>query len=78
VLARYLHQLLRGWGPRRPGPGEDVLQLGGDFLLGSDGRVVFAYRGADRSDRPSVDELLRRLRALAARPKTDSVREEQL
>ena len=64
VLAHYCRQMLRGWGIRRPYPGEDVLQLGGDFILDRARRLAFAHRSADPSDRPAVDELLRRLRAL--------------
>lgn len=67
VLAHYLRQMLHGWGLRRPVPGEDVLQLGGDFILDRTGRLVFAHRSADPSDRPAVGELLRRLGDLAAK-----------
>lgn len=75
VLAHYLRQIFRGWGPRRSNAGENVLQLGGDFILDGDGRVTFAHRSADPSDRPAVDELLRRLRALAARRGNDNSKE---
>jgi peroxiredoxin len=71
VLAHYLRQMARGWRPRKPRPGEDVLQLGGDFLLDRDGRVAYAHRSADPSDRPAVGELLRRLTALAGPPKAE-------
>jgi hypothetical protein len=75
VLGHYLRQMVRGWGPQRPSPGEDVFQLGGDFILGSDGRIVFAYRSADPSDRPTTGELLRRLKVLATPPGTDHSKE---
>lgn len=44
-------------------PTEDTLQLGGDFVVGRDGRVAYAFRSADPDDRPSVDELLAAVRA---------------
>ena len=58
VLWGYLRLIVRGGKLRMPYPGEDVLQLGGDFLLDRAGRVVFAYRGRTATDRPSVEELL--------------------
>jgi len=62
VMLRYFGLLLRG---RRPQlPREDVHQLGGDFILDRTGNVRFAYRSRDPADRPSVDELLRELKAL--------------
>ena len=54
VLGGYLRGLLRGYGLKKPYAGEDVLQLGGDFVLDNLGRVVFAYPSADPADRPSV------------------------
>jgi hypothetical protein len=58
VLARYLGLMLRGYLFRVPYRGEDVLQLGGDFLLDRVGRVVFAYPSRTATDRPGIDELL--------------------
>jgi hypothetical protein len=37
---------------------EDVLQLGGDFVIGRDGRLVYAYRSRGPAARPSVDDLV--------------------
>ena len=65
VLFRYLRLVFRGGRLRRPYKGEDVLQLGGDFVLEGRGRVVYAYRSAEPTDRPSVQELLRAVRAAA-------------
>src|SRR5262249_19260368 len=59
VLARYTGWMLRGWIPRQPSQGEDVLQLGGDFVLDEQQRVVYAYRSKEPTDRPKVQELLR-------------------
>ena len=58
VLWGYLCGMLRGYGVKKPYPGEDVLQLGGDFLLDRHGRVVFAYPSANPTDRPAIADLL--------------------
>ena len=39
-------------------PTEDTLQLGGDFVVGRDGRLAYVFRSDDPDDRPTVDELL--------------------
>jgi hypothetical protein len=39
-------------------PTEDTLQLGGDFVVGRDGRLVYVFRSDDPDDRPTVDDLL--------------------
>jgi hypothetical protein len=38
--------------------GDDIYQAGGDFLLDSAGRVLFAHRSRDPADRPAVSRLL--------------------
>ncbi len=50
--------ILRGWLPKIQNKGEDVWQLGGDFVLDRERRLVYAYRSQDPADRPSVNELL--------------------
>jgi peroxiredoxin len=62
VILRYLRLVLGGWLPKRPRGGEDVLQLGGDFLLDAEGRLVYAYRSMTPTDRPGVEELLEAVR----------------
>ncbi len=64
VLWGYFRGMFRGYGVRKPYAGEDVLQLGGDFLLAKDGRVVFAYSSATPTDRPAVSSLLGTLRSV--------------
>jgi peroxiredoxin len=59
VVWRYLRLIFRGTKPRRPGAGEDLLQLGGDFVLDAQGRIVFAHRSAEPTDRPPVEQLVR-------------------
>lgn len=56
IWLAYATLLLRGRRLQRPT--EDTLQLGGDFVVGRDGRVAYAFRSTDPDDRPSVDELL--------------------
>lgn len=69
VVLGYLWGMLRGYRPRLPRPGEDVLQLGGDFILDRQLRLRYAYRSATPTDRPTPAELLRGLEGLtAARP----------
>lgn len=66
VLWGYLRKMLAGHGVKKPYPGEDVLQLGGDFILSQGRNVLFAYPSADPTDRPTVPDLLAAL--ASARP----------
>jgi peroxiredoxin len=63
VLARYLKLMFRGWRPQAPEKGEDVLQLGGDFVIDAAGRLAYAYRSPVATDRPPARELLEAVRA---------------
>lgn len=65
VIGRYLLQIFRGWLPKKPGKGEDVLQLGGDFLLDGTGVLRYARPSSEPTDRPSTAEILSQLRTLA-------------
>ena len=58
VLLGYLKLIWRGTRPEKPEPGEDLFQLGGDFVLDEAGRLVFAYPSKTSTDRPSVTVLL--------------------
>jgi peroxiredoxin len=62
VVLRFFRLLFGGWRPRRPVAGEDVLQLGGDFVFDRQGRLTYAHPSAGPTDRPSVEELLRAVR----------------
>lgn len=62
VLAHYLKLLALGWRLRWPRRGEDVLQLGGDFVLDADRRLRLAHRSADPQDRPDPQRLIDVLR----------------
>ena len=63
VLGRFFKWMVRGWLPMKPNKGEDIMQLGGDFVLDGQRRLGFAYRSADPSDRPSVEALVQAVRA---------------
>jgi peroxiredoxin len=65
VILRYLRLVLRGWRPRKVSDGEDILQLGGDFVLDGEGRLTYAYRSSEPTDRPSVEALLQAMRELS-------------
>lgn len=67
VLWYYFKFLIRGWMPRRNERGEDVLQLGGDFVISADRRLIFAHRSIDPADRPSVDVLIDQLKSANAK-----------
>jgi hypothetical protein len=62
LLWKYLKLIARGGKVRRIPEGEDALQVGGDFLVLPDRQVVWAYRGTDPTDRPSVDRILQAIR----------------
>ena len=53
----YLKLLGKGM-KQEPYGGEDIYQSGGDFLLDREGRILFAHRSRDPSDRPSAAKLL--------------------
>ncbi len=56
VWLAYARLLLAGRRFQRPV--EDTLQLGGDVVIGRDGRIAYLFRSTDPDDRPGVDELL--------------------
>ncbi len=41
----------------------DLRQLGGDFIIGPEGVIQYQYCSAAPNDRPSVDELIERIKA---------------
>lgn len=66
IIGHYLAKMWAGWRIRKPRQGEDLLQLGGDFVLDASHRLVFAYRSIDPTDRPSVQHLLETVTRLQA------------
>jgi hypothetical protein len=65
LVWRYLRLMARGGKVRRVPAGEDALQLGGDFLIDHDRQLLWAHRGADPTDRPTVDAILDAVHRLA-------------
>ena len=63
--ARAYFEIIRrdGFGGLRL-PEEDPLQLGGDFVIGPDGTIAYAFRGEGPDDRPGVDVLVAAVRDL--------------
>lgn len=56
TIAHYVRLIRAGKKVRRPT--EDTRQLGGDFVIGADGRLRFAFRPAAPDDRPSPASML--------------------
>lgn len=70
VWTRYLQLIIRG---RRPEPAhEDTLQLGGDALTDSHGRIAWIYRSRGPEDRPSVADIRAAITDLRARAAADA------
>lgn len=67
VLGRFLQVLLHGWLPHRAYDKEDLLQLGGDFVLDRQRRLVLAHPSQDAADRPTPQALVEAIRAAASR-----------
>ena len=64
LLVRYLKLRLRSRLTLLRYQGEDVFQLGGDFVLDSKRRLVFAHRSEDPTDRPPAETLVQAIRAV--------------
>lgn len=58
VIGRYLLLMIRGWRAVDLDRNEDLLQLGGDFVLDADQRLLFAYPSKNSTDRPKPEELI--------------------
>lgn len=59
VMLRYAWLMLRGWLARAPYKGEDIRQLGGDFVLSPSLTVEYARPSRAATDRPSGRAILR-------------------
>jgi peroxiredoxin len=62
VTARFIKMMFRGQKPAKPDPADDLLQLGGDFVLDRDRRVIYSHPSSEATDRPSGEELLAAVR----------------
>lgn len=67
VLIGYARMIGRG---ERLHSGTDPRQLGGDFVVGADGRIAYVHPQAAVDDRPSVGLLVRELERAAAHSPT--------
>jgi hypothetical protein len=65
IIGRFFLALLRGRRPIKPNEGDDLMQLGGDFVLDGQRRLVYAHRSGDVTDRPSVEVLVEAVRKAA-------------
>ena len=68
VLARYLLLIFTGWRPHRGEAGEDMLQLGGDFIVSADRRLLYTHRSNDPADRPAAADLVDQIQHLTHSP----------
>ncbi len=72
VLARYLGLIFSGWRPHRGEAREDMLQLGGDFILSADRRLLYSHRSNDPADRPAATDLVNQIQRLTGSPAGES------
>ena len=54
VIAKYA-RLIRGGMKMKMKTDEDTRQLGGDVIVGADGRIILAHCSKNQADRPSVE-----------------------
>ena len=66
ALIKYAEQLAGGGELLQSLEGDDVHQMGGDFMVDSTGKLVYVYRGKNSYDRPLVAELLSKLKAISS------------
>lgn len=57
TLLSYAEEKVAGVPPAPSYPGDDIHVLGGDFVVDSEGRVVYAYCSKFSSDRPPVEDV---------------------
>lgn len=59
VVGGYFRAMFKGHSVKRPNKEEDLLQLGGDFIIDRRCTVRYAYPSADPTDRPAIADLLK-------------------
>ena len=62
VIAKYA-RLIRGGMKMQMKTDEDTRQLGGDVIVGPDGRIILAHCSKNQADRPGVETLIAAIRA---------------
>ena len=63
LLGRFAKMIGQGWLPGLPTQGDDLMQLGGDFVIDRQLRLVFVHPSADPTDRPEPQELVQAVRS---------------
>ena len=63
VLWVYIRRWLQG-GKFFESHGDDTSQLGGDFIVDTNGTLQLVHPSSDPTDRPSVDDLLNAIKSL--------------
>lgn len=61
VLWQYTKLLTKGRKLQRPRKNEDLSQLGGNFIIDSHSRLLYAHLSKSPADRPTVNTLLKEL-----------------
>lgn len=64
-LIKYAEQLTAGIELQQSLEGDDIHQLGGDFMVDCGGQLLYIHRGQTSYDRPSVSQLLAKLHDLS-------------
>lgn len=65
AIRQHLRLRKQGFAAAPSSPSQDTLQLGGDFVIDREGRIVFAHRGTSGDDRPPVEALVAACRKIA-------------
>ena len=67
VTLSYLKLMARGKMPQLSSIKDDIRQLGGDFVLDAQRRLVYAYASRDPADRPPAGDVIAALKQAAAK-----------
>ena len=60
TFKRYADEILAGtWKGEKPYSGSDWAVMGGDFIVDSTGKLLYAYLGKNQFDRPDIETLLK-------------------
>lgn len=62
IFIYYADAVMAGRGDRMAYSGDDLTVMGGDFIVDSSGKLIFAHPSKEQYDRPYVAKLLEALR----------------
>lgn len=65
AMSRYAERKIQGHPFPRPYEGDDLFIMGGDFIVGQDGKIYYAFHQTT-PERPGVENLLSCLKAKPA------------